>query len=116
MGTENFEYDAIAVSQQLHVRPEVLKRIVISFSKTLQEKIAGLQEAFNNGDVLKMRALLHEIRGTSGNLRLEKVYSTARVMHEAVKSGEDKNNVAQYFEGLKSSAAQLFEFAKREET
>ena len=102
------DYDIEKVSQELHIRPEVLRRIATSFATTLSAKIQDLQEAMAKDDVLKMRAILHEVRGTSGNLRLEDIFSSARTLHEAVKASEDKTNILEYFEALKS---RLIEFS-----
>ena len=112
-GQENsgFHYDIEKVSEELHVRTEVLARLVVSFSKTLSDRLVSLEDALNKDDVIKMRAILHEIRGTSGNLRLEGVASTGRVMHEAVKSESDKDKIPEYFKSLKAEADALGNYA-----
>ena len=111
----NTDIDIDAISRELHVRPEVLKRIIAGFSKTLTEKIVQLEDALAKSDTVKMRALLHEIRGTSGNLRLAKVYSSALDLHEAVKANAEKEKLQQYFSVLKSRSAALGEYAKKGE-
>ena len=120
MSPENLQnpawnYNFTVVSQQLHVRPEVLKRIVISFSQTLAEKISQLQTALSANDIAQARALLHEIRGTSGNLRLDDIFSSAKFLHEAVKAGEAQDKLMAYFEALKIVSTKLFEYVKTEE-
>ena len=104
--------DVEAVSQQLHVRAEVLKKIMVSFSQTLAGKLVELGEAHEKSDILRMRAILHEIRGTSGNLRLQDVYASAVTLHEAVKAGEAKEKTDAYLEDLKKKAALLVEDLK----
>ena len=111
-GQNNLDINIDAISQELHVRPEVLKRIVTSFAQTLAEKIIPLEDALLKDDAIRARAILHEIRGTSGNLRLTKIYDAARILHEAVKANEEKNNLLKYFETLKSYALALTEFIK----
>jgi len=104
--------DVEAISQQLHVRAEVLKRIIVSFSQALAGKLAELSEVHEKSDILKMRAILHEIRGTSGNLRLQDVHSSAVTLHEAVKAGAAKEKTTAYLEDLKKKAALLAEDLK----
>ncbi len=106
----NSKIDIDAISQELHVRPEVLKRIIASFSKTLTEKVINLEHALMKSDVVGMRALLHEIRGTSGNLRLTKVYSAALDLHEAVKANAEREKLSQYLSVLREHSAALDEF------
>jgi hypothetical protein len=88
--TDPFSYDLNVVSQELHVRPEILSRLLKSFSVTLAQKIAQLDEALPKNDIVLVRAIMHEVKGTSGNLRLKDVYQTADVMHVAVKAREVK--------------------------
>ncbi len=109
------DIDIDAISRELHVRPEVLKRIIAGFSKTLSEKIVQLEGALAKSDTVKMRALLHEIRGTSGNLRLAKIYSSAMDLHEAVKANAENEKLQQFFSVLKSRSAVLDEYAKKGE-
>ena len=104
--------DLEAISKGLHVRSDILKKIMVGFEQTLVGKLAELAEAHEKSDVLRMRALLHEIRGTSGNLRLQDVYNSAVTLHEAVKAGEDKTKTAAYLEDLKKKAASLSEDLK----
>ncbi len=111
----DFNYNLDAVSEELKIRPEILKKLVISFSKTLSEKIQALEEALKADDVIKMRALLHEIRGTSGNLRLESIATTGRIMHEAVKSENQKEKIHEYFDALKAQTHALGYFIARME-
>lgn len=109
----DFHFDLEQVSQQLHVRPEVLKRLVMSFSKTLSTRMGELGEALSRDDILKMRAILHEVKGTAGNLRLNDVHATADTMHKAVKAGEDKKKIEEYFAVLKSKAEQFSQFVEK---
>lgn len=110
-----FNYDFKKVSEELCVRPEVLKRLVISFSKTIAEKVKILETARADNDILKMRATLHEIRGTAGNLRLEGILASAKVLHEAIKSGVDDAKIANYFDELKLRAAEFQTYIQKQE-
>lgn len=109
----NLNLDIEAISQELHVRPEVLKRIITSFSKTLTDKMINLEQALLKSDIVGMRVLLHEIRGTSGNLRLAKIYSAALDFHEAVKADAKREKLNQFFSVLKARSLALSEFINK---
>ena len=101
--------DIQKISEELNVRQEVLARLITSFSKTLQEKLKQLDEALSVNDVMRMRAILHEVRGTSGNLRLKGVEACAKSLHEAVKAGAQSAKLASYLSDLKSETQTLAE-------
>ncbi len=103
-----------AISQQLKVRPEILKKLIKSFTLSLTEKMKSLEEALAQNDSTKMRAILHEIKGTAGNLRLESITAPENVMHEAVKAGEDPKKLAEYLNTLKKSVAELQQYITKE--
>ena len=107
------EINLDVISGELHVRPEILKKIITSFAGTLAVKLAELATACSKDDVARARAILHEVRGTSGNLRLEKVYVTARALHEAVKAGQEKVKILEYLESLKARSAELTDVVSR---
>lgn len=109
---EQFQYDMAAVSQELHVRPEILVRLLKSFSVTLAQKIAQLDELIPKNDVLQIRAIMHEVKGTSGNLRLKKVYESADVMHVAVKAGDPQEKVLPLFTTFKNESALFIDHFK----
>ena len=112
--TSNFSYDFDAVAQELHVRPEILKRLVESFSVTLAGKVVQLDELVPAKDVEKIRAIMHEVKGTSGNLRLTKVYESADKMHVAVKAEEPQEAILEYFNAFKVEATAFFQSIKKE--
>ena len=112
MATLNIDYAGI--SQQLKIRPEILKKLILSFSKTLLEKIKVLEEALAKNDAMQMRMILHEIKGTAGNLRLETISEAENVMHEAVKSGEGKEKLEGYFKTLKLRVDELNQYLAKE--
>lgn len=99
-----FNYDVVAVSQDLHVRPEILTKLLKSFSNTLVQKIAQLEDFILKNDVVQIRAIMHEVKGTSGNLRLKQVYETADIMHAAVKAGDTPEKVAPLFATFKKES------------
>ena len=110
----NINFDAI--SQQLKVRPEILKRLIKSFSFSLGGKMASLEQALAKNDALLMRSILHEIKGTAGNLRLDTISSAENVMHEAVKAGEAPQKLTEYFATLKLRVQELQEYMAKQES
>jgi HPt (histidine-containing phosphotransfer) domain-containing protein len=107
-----FNYDLAAVSQELHVRPEILTRLLKSFSVTLAQKIAQLDDFIAKNDVLQIRAIMHEVKGTSGNLRLKQVYEAADIMHVSVKAGDPKEKIITLFEAFKKEAVLFIDHFK----
>ncbi len=108
-----FHLDIDKVSQELRVRPEILKRLIISFSKSLTEKILNLKQALDLNDVTKARALLHELKGTSGNLRVTDVYQAVDVLHVAVKTSESPEKIHDYFIALQRCCQEFQDYIGR---
>jgi len=109
--TNVFQLDIEKVSQELRVRPEIFKRLVISFSKTIVEKMQTLEQSLNQDDAVKARAILHELKGTSGNLRVQPVYEAVDILHVAVKVPEPKEKLQQYLAALKSRCQEFIDYA-----
>jgi len=107
----NINYDEL--SAELKVRKEVLERLILSFSNTLADRMKQLEEAYGQKDSARMRQLLHEIKGTAGNLRLKTITDAESVMHEAVKAGEDMEKIGQYFKTLKMRSDELLEYLNK---
>lgn len=107
-----FIYDLNAVSQELHVRPEILSKLLKSFSTTLTQKIAQLDDAFPKNDIVLIRAIMHEVKGTAGNLRLKDVYATADAMHLAVKASEPAEKVKPLFDAFRAESYKFIDHYK----
>lgn len=110
-GASSFQLDIEKVSQELRVRPEIFKRLVVSFSKTIVEKMQVLEQALSQSDSVKARALLHELKGTSGNLRLQPVFAAVDTLHVALKAGESKEKQQEYLATLKTRCQEFIEYA-----
>ena len=115
MTQENFSYDFALVSAELCIRPEVLKRLVVSFGKTIATKTHALEAALADNDIVKARAVLHEVRGTSGNLRLASVLAPAKMLHEAIKANESSEKIAQHLSNFKAKTEEFICFANSQE-
>ncbi|MDP8265341.1 MAG: Hpt domain-containing protein [Candidatus Aceula meridiana] len=110
--SDEFQYDIAAVATELRIRPEILKKLLESFSNTLSEKIIQLDMLVPVNDTDKIRAIMHEVKGTGGNLRLTKVYETADTMHVAVKAEEPQNKILNLFEEFKEASNLFIEHIK----
>jgi len=102
--------DVEKISSELKIRPEVYVRIVGSFVNSLPGKLNRLNEALSVNDRDQMRMILHEIKGTAGNLRLTTISAPQEVMHVAVKAGEDQKQLSRYFENLNTASQKLVEY------
>ncbi|MDP8263988.1 MAG: Hpt domain-containing protein [Candidatus Aceula lacicola] len=109
---DEFQYDINKVCEELHVRAEILEKLLKSFTGTLEQKIAQLDVLVPQNDVDKVRAIMHEVKGTAGNLRLGKVYKTADAMHVAVKAGEPQEKVVELFSAFKKESELFFNHMK----
>ena len=104
------QIDYVRISQELKIRPEILQRLILSFSKTLMDRMKTLEEALMVSDAQKMRAILHEIKGTAGNLRLASISEAEAPMHEAVKANASREETHEYFKVLKSRCEELRDY------
>ena len=105
--------DVNKVSSELRIRPEVYMRIVSSFTSSLPGKLSRLNEALSVNDRDQMRMILHEIKGTAGNLRLTTISQPQETMHVAVKAGEDQKQLSKYFQDLYSASQKLVEYVAK---
>jgi HPt (histidine-containing phosphotransfer) domain-containing protein len=101
------DIDVDGICKELRIRPEVYIRLAISFSNSLVGKMKTLNEAMSENQADQMRMILHEIKGTAGNLRLSNISTAEAVMHLAVKAGENKKTIQQHFEILKAETEKL---------
>ena len=112
-GSEMLFLDADGISAELKIRREIYLRIVTSFSATLQEKISVLEQALQSRDHECLRRTLHEIKGTSSNLRLRDISAAEQLMHEEVKGAADPAKMVQYLESIKKEAERLQAYVRQ---
>lgn len=105
--------DTQGVSQELKIRPEIYLKIVRSFSGTLTQKMADLREALEKLDRETIRKILHEIKGTSSNLRLHNVMRAEALMHDEIKGEGNPQRLAQCLSSLSLECDRLQEALAR---
>ena len=102
--------DVDGVSKELRIRPEIYMKIVSSFAQSLGGKMKILNDALAVNNTDQIRMILHEIKGTAGNLRLKNISDAEAVMHVAVKAGENSKALGTYFETLKKETERLQQY------
>ncbi len=110
---EPLSIDVEQVSRELKIRPEIYVRIVTSFAGTLQSKLKALGEALSTNNIEQMRIILHEIRGTAGNLRLRNISMAEGVLHVALKEGGRTDMLRRYYENLKKESDNLLQYTQQ---
>ena len=110
---EDFQLDVEQVAEELKIRPEIYVRIVKSFSETLREKLVILTQAVTARDTETMRKVLHEIKGTAGNLRLRGVSEAEAVMHNDVKDTAATDKILPELAALKNASEKLTRFVSQ---
>ena len=104
---DSIQINAEEISNELRIRPEIYKRLVASFTNSLGEKIKKLNDALSIDDRDQARMILHEIKGTAGNLRLRTIAAPESMLHDAVKIGETQGKLTLYFDVLKTEVEKL---------
>ena len=109
----DIKIDVQKVSEELRIRPEVYLRILMSFASSLQNKISMLYQAMTAQDYETMRKILHEIKGTAGNLRLRNISSAEEVLHYALKAQDDQEKLEKFAESLKLESEKLYQYVQQ---
>lgn len=107
-----FSYNIEAISEELHVRGEILTKLIKNFSNTLVQNLFLLDASMAMGDVVQMRAILHVVRGTAGNLRLNRIHDSAQDMHEAVQAAAPQDRISELFKIFRNESLAFIRFAK----
>ena len=103
----SLQIDVKQISEELRIRPEIYMKIVTNFAMSLSGKMKIISEAITGDNRDQLRMILHEIRGTAGNLRLRNVSSAETVMHDAVKAGANAVILMQLFQKLEEEVLRL---------
>ena len=104
---EKVHLDVENICAQLKIRPEIYVKLATSFVLSLDGKFKKFSDALAENDRETMRMILHEIKGTAGNLRLYNLTGPESVLHVAVKAGENQAVLGQHFKILQAEAEKL---------
>ena len=107
---EQLFVDVEKISQELRIRPHIYVKLLKSFADNLVGKLKLLNEAMTINDRDQMRMILHEIKGTAGNLRLYNITGPEAVLHVAVKAGESQKILAAHLEVLRQESERLHQY------
>ena len=98
---------------QMKIRPHIYMKLVTSFVDSLEGKLKNFQSFLENDDREQMRMILHEIKGTAGNLRLYTLTGPEAVLHTALKAGAKTDVLKSHFAVLSEAVIQLREVIKK---
>lgn len=105
--------DVEKISRELRIRPQIYVKLLKSFSLNLTGKLNLLNQAMTADDRDQMRMILHEIKGTAGNLRLSSISDPEAILHIAVKAGESQRVLTTHLELLRQAVEKLQQYAAR---
>jgi len=105
--------DIERISQELRIRPHIYVKLTKSFANSLGGKMNLLNDALMANDRDQMRMILHEIKGTAGNLRLYTITGPEAVLHAAVKAGEPQKILSAHLDILRSETEKLQKYVNR---
>jgi len=100
-------YDVVSIekiAKSLKIDEAIVKRLLLSFSKTLTQSIESIEKEGLNRDNL------HNLKGVTGNLRLNVIYNLAMKFEDEVQEWneiENKKNTQLIIEYAKAILAQL---------
>ena len=103
----DIQIDVQETSEKLKIRPQIYVKLVISFTNSLDSKLKILNDALAANDRDQMRMILHEIKGTAGNLRLHNILGPEAILHTAVKAGESQAVLYKHLDILKAEIIKL---------
>lgn len=109
---EPLHIDVQQISSELRIRPAIYVKIVNNFALSLDGKIKILSEAIAGNNRDQMRMVLHEIKGTAGNLRLRSISNVEAAMHDAVKAGANAATLMQLFQKLEEESINLQKYVQ----
>ena len=110
---EEIFIDVDKISQELRIRPQIYTKLLKSFALNLTGKLSLLNQAMTTNDRDQMRMILHEIKGTAGNLRLSSISAPEAILHIAVKAGESQRVLATHLEALRQAVEKLQQYVAR---
>jgi HPt (histidine-containing phosphotransfer) domain-containing protein len=76
-----------ALAKELGLEEADVRRLVLTFLETTELDLAGLEEAFADGDVEQLRQRAHHIKGAAGNLEFDTVVAAALAVEETARAG-----------------------------
>lgn len=88
-------FDVDALIEELELDQEDIVELLADFKDFIEETLPQLVSAVQEQNITESRSLSHSIKGSAGNLRINKVYETAKKMQDAAdaKDGETLNTL-----------------------
>ena len=99
-------YDIDALIEELELDKEDIVELMDDFKEFIATAIPELEEAIRLSDCNAARSVSHSIKGSAGNLRINFVYETSKIMQDAA----DSNDIDKLKELLPTIKSQVEEF------
>lgn len=84
---------------------QVLARLIADYRTRLPGKVSELAATRDAGDVAKLAALAHRLKGSAGMYRMSAVSETAGLLESACREGQDAGLIAELIDELTSQVA-----------
>jgi HPt (histidine-containing phosphotransfer) domain-containing protein len=86
------------ISGQLHIPPEVYRRILEKSLTTTAEDIVLLQKVVSEGNYDQVRFVAHRLKGIYSNLHIEELRQAAEALQTAAKSDPQAEEIGRLFQ------------------
>jgi HPt (histidine-containing phosphotransfer) domain-containing protein len=104
-------YDINALIEELELDKEDIVELMDDFKDFIKDTVPQLEEAINSNNCAEARSHAHSIKGSAGNLRINFIYETAKVMQDLA-DAEDSNRLKELLPELKIQIEEFVEEVK----
>ncbi|NOQ31367.1 MAG: Hpt domain-containing protein [Helicobacteraceae bacterium] len=101
----NLNVEDLAVKIGLKAKHIVL--LIASYKEESETILANLKTAIDANDFKNIQMHAHSIKGSSGNLKFDEIYESAKAMELAAKDQVAGYNYSETFEALKNSISTI---------
>ncbi|MCX7970854.1 MAG: Hpt domain-containing protein [Negativicutes bacterium] len=81
-------YDPRQVVEEMGLDPDDMKEIFDDYFREVKTVLDQIGPAVDAGDAAQLKALLHNVKGSSGNLQMQEVYELAAKLEKAAIAGD----------------------------
>jgi HPt (histidine-containing phosphotransfer) domain-containing protein len=104
-------YDADALIEELELDKEDIEELMTDFKEFIIAELPELESAIEAGNCSEARSHAHSIKGSAGNLRINFVYETAKVMQDLA-DASDADKLKELLPELKKQIEEFLEELK----
>lgn len=88
---EEFVYSIENTAKALGLQLPIFKTILKTFIASIDKDLKSLEDCINEGDLEKIRAASHKIKGAAGNLKINNVFEVTKDIELSAKDGFEIN-------------------------